>query len=150
MFELLDHYLGYPAQDWPAKFQAYRASRLAKAAGQVDARAAAPAKVGPSENLDAYVGTFKDDWYGDIVVGRDGDHLTIDFKTTPRMSGPLEHWQYDSFTTRFTDKTIEPAFVTFAMDLNGHVAHVTLKPVSPTADFSFDYQDLDFTPVAAK
>ncbi len=100
MFELLDHYLGFPAQDWPAKFQAYRASRLAKAAEQVDPKAAAPAKVGPSVPLDAYVGTYKDNWYGDIVVGRSGDHLTIDFRSTPRMSGPLDHWQYDSFVTR--------------------------------------------------
>ena len=26
---------------------------------------------------------------------------------------------------------------------------ITMKPVSPIADFSFDYQDLNFTPVAA-
>ncbi len=150
MYELLDHYLGLPDQDWPAKFQAYRASRLAKAAELVNTRAAAPAKVGPSESLDAYVGTYKDNWYGDIVVGRDGDHLTIDFRSTPRMSGSLDHWQYDSFVTHLSDKTIEPAFVTFALGLDGHVSHVTMKPVSPTADFSFDYQDLDFTPVATK
>ncbi len=92
MFELLDHYLGLPAQDWPAKFQAYRTSRLAKAAELVNTGAAALAKAGPSEGLGAYVGTYKDNWYGDIVVGRSGDHLTIDFRSTPRMSrsvGPL-------------------------------------------------------------
>ena len=150
MYELLDHYLGLPAQDWPAKFQTYAASRLAKAAELVDTRAAAPARVGPSEALDAYVGTYKDKWYGDIVVGRSGSHLTIDFRSTPRMSGSLDHWQYDSFVTRFTDRTIEPAFVTFALDLDGRVSHVTLKPVSPTADFSFDYQDLDFTSAGTK
>ena len=88
--------------------------------------------------------------YGDIVVGQDGDHLTIDFKSTPHMLGSLDHWQHDSFVTHLTDKAIEPAFVTFALDLNGHVSHVTLKPVSPTADFSFDYQDLDFTPIGSK
>ena len=150
MYELLDHYLGLPAQDWPAKFQAYAASRLARAAGLVSTRAAAPAKAGPSASLDAYVGTYRDKWYGDIVIGRSGTQLTIDFRSTPRMAGSLDHWQYDSFATHFTDRTIEPAFVTFALDFDGHVSHVTLKPVSPTADFSFDYQDLDFTPVGAK
>lgn len=87
MFELLDHYLGLPAQDWPAKFQAYRTSRLAKAAELVNTGAAALAKAGPSKGLGAYVGTYKDNWYGDIVVGRSGDHLAIDFRSTPRMSG---------------------------------------------------------------
>jgi hypothetical protein len=72
--------------------------------------------------------------------------LAIDFLSTPRMAGPLVHWQYDSFVARFTDRTIEPAYVTFAIDADGHVAGVTMKPVSPLADFSFDYQDLAFTP----
>ena len=63
------------------------------------------------------------------------------------MSGPLAHWQYDTFIARFDDKAIEPAYVTFALDKDGKVERVTLKPVSPIADFSWDYQDLSFTPV---
>ena len=59
----------------------------------------------------------------------------------------LEHWQYDTFVTRFEDKTIEPAYVTFGLDADGKVERVTMKPVSPLADFSYDYQDLLFTPV---
>jgi len=65
------------------------------------------------------------------------------------MSGPLVHHQYDTFIARFTDRNIEPAFVTFGLDAEGKVERITMKAVSPTADFSFDYQDLDFTPVAA-
>ena len=147
MYQLLDHYLGYPDNDWPAKFAAYYQSQRADAAALLEKTRATPAKVGPSLPLGRYVGTYHDAWYGDIVVGRDGDHLTIDFKSTPRMSGPLDHWQYDSFTTRFTDKTIEPAYVTFGVDADGHVDRVTMKPVSPIADFSYDYRDLSFAPV---
>jgi hypothetical protein len=66
------------------------------------------------------------------------------------MGGTLEHWQYDSFTTKFNDKNIEPAYVNFALDADGKVEKITLKPVSPLADFSYDYQDLLFTPVATK
>jgi coproporphyrinogen III oxidase len=66
------------------------------------------------------------------------------------MGGPLQHWQYDSFVTKFDDKTIEPAYVTFGLNADGKVEHVALKAVSPLADFSYDYQDLLFTPVAAK
>ena len=77
-----------------------------------------------------------------------GGKLTIDFKSTPRMAGTLEHWQYDSFVTRFEDKAIEPADVTFGLDADGRVERVTMKAVSPLADFSYDYHDLLFTPVA--
>jgi len=50
----------------------------------------------------------------------------------------------------FNDKNIEPAYVNFALDADGKVEKITLKPVSPLADFSYDYQDLLFTPVAEK
>ena len=68
----------------------------------------------------------------------------------PGMVGPLEHWAYDTFVARWPDPLMEPAFVTFALDADGKVDRITMKAVSPTADFSFDYHDLLFTPVAAK
>jgi hypothetical protein len=66
------------------------------------------------------------------------------------MSGPLTHYQYDTFRTNPSLNWIEPAYVTFSLDADGKVDRVTMKPVSPAADFSFDYQDLLFTPVSAR
>jgi CubicO group peptidase (beta-lactamase class C family) len=147
MYELLDHYLGLPAQDWPSRYQAYLKRRLAAAAASVGQVAAAPAGApGPSAPLATYAGPYDDAWYGRIAVGRDARGLTIDFTNTPRMTGRLEHYRYDTFVARFDDPGIEPAFVTFALDADGKVARATLKPVSPTADFSFDYQDLSLVP----
>jgi hypothetical protein len=37
--------------------------------------------------------------------------------------------------------------VTFSLDAEGEVDRVTMKAISPIADFSYDYQDLLFTPV---
>ena len=148
MYELLDHYLGFSRNDWPEKYSAFKQERLAGALKALDAPTARPAKVGPSLPLARYAGTYEDPWYGNIEVGVQGRSLTIDFKSTPRMGGALEHWQYDTFVTRFDDKTIEPAYVTFALDADGKVARITMKPVSPLADFSYDYQDLLFTPAA--
>ena len=145
-YELLDHYLGASPQDWPGRYAAYVNRRLAAAAQTVQQRAATPAKVGPAAPLANYAGAYEDAWYGKITVGRDARGLTIDFTNTPRMTGRLEHYQYDTFVARFDDKGIEPAYVTFALDADGKVARATLKPVSPTADFSFDYQDLLLTP----
>ncbi|MDP9008729.1 MAG: serine hydrolase [Pseudomonadota bacterium] len=146
MYELLDHYLGLPADSWPEKLRAEKTQRVQEALKAYQATAAKPAKVGPSLNLTHYVGTYTDPWYGNIEIAQAKGALTIDFKSTPRMSGTLEHWQYDSFITRFDDKNIEPAYVTFGLDADGKVERVTMKPVSPLADFSYDYQDLSFTP----
>ena len=150
MDELLDHYLGLPKADWPKKFIAYSAKKKAAGLKAFQAKTAQPAKIGPSLPLARYAGTYADPWYGNIEIGQANGKLTIDFKSTPRMSGALEHWQYDTFITRFTDKAIEPAYVTFALDAEGKVDRITMQPVSPLADFSYDYQDLDFHPVDSK
>jgi hypothetical protein len=146
MDELLDHYLGLPADTWPEKIRAQKTERVREALKAYQTAAAKPAKVGPSLALDHYVGTYSDPWYGNIEVAQTKSGLAIDFKSTPRMGGALEHWQYDTFITRFDDKTIEPAYVSFGLDADGKVERVTLKPVSPLADFSYDYRDLLFTP----
>jgi CubicO group peptidase (beta-lactamase class C family) len=149
-YELLDHYLGAPFSDWPAKFVALKKKKIEGGLKALSQTAAKPAPVGPSLPLDGYAGTYTDPWYGNIEVGQKDGKLTIDFKSTPRMEGTLEHWQYDSFKTDFTDKTIEPAYVTFGLDASGKVERVTMKAVSPIADFSWDYHDLLFTPAAKK
>lgn len=112
--------------------------------------AAKPAHVGPSLALVGYGGTFADPWYGDIEIGNSRNTLTIDFKSTPRLRGTLKHWQYDTFVTHFDDATIEPAYVTFDLNAEGKIERVTMKPVSPLADFSYDYPDLLFRPGIAK
>lgn len=149
MFELLDHYLGAPANDWPAKFKAYKQERVAAGLKAYKTAAAKPANVGPSLPLERYVGTYSDPWYGNFEVALVKNKLTFDFKSTPNMGGTLDHWQYDSFTTKFNDKNIEPAYVTFGLNADGKVDRITMKAVSPLADFSYDYHDLQFTPVTA-
>ncbi len=150
MYELLDHYLALPHTDWVARYQDEKKRKVAEALGALKAQTAKPAPVGPSLPLDRYTGVFSDPWYGNIEITEADGQLRIDFKSTPRMAGKLEHWQYDTFVTRLDDKTIEPAYVTFGLDAEGKVAQIRMKAVSPIADFSYDYQDLLFTPAQAK
>lgn len=146
MYELIDHYLGLPRQDWPSKFGEYRRSRIAAAEAAVKQQAAAPAKTGPSLPRARYAGSYTDPWYGTLKVGSDAKGLTVDFATTPGMTGRLTHYQYDTFVAKFDDAGIEPAYLTFGLDAEGKVSRITAKPVSPIADFSFDYGDLQFEP----
>ena len=60
------------------------------------------------------------------------------------------HWQYDTFRVDWRDSLIEPAYVTSALKADGSIDRISLRAVSPLADFSFDYQDLDFRPTARK
>jgi hypothetical protein len=147
MYELLDHYLALPYTDWVARYQAEKQRRVAEALATLKSQTAKPAAVGPSLPLERYTGAFADAWYGNIEVTQTDGKLRIDFKSTPRMAGTLEHWQYDTFVTHLDDKSIEPAYVTFGLGPDGGIERVTMKAVSPLADFSYDYQDLMFVPV---
>ncbi len=150
MHELLDHYLGYPQGQWPEKLHDFLGARLADAAQAVKAAAAKPAPVGPSLPLARYAGDYADPWYGTIKVRLAGGALSIEFPHSTGMSGPLTHYQYDTFKTNPSLNWIEPAYVSFSIDADGKVDRISMKAVSPVADFSSDYQDLLFTPVAGQ
>ncbi len=145
-YELLDHYLGRPRYDWAAAWQEFVRQRDEKAVALLNKQAGAPARVGPSLPLERYAGTFADPWYGEVAIAHADGRLTMDFKQTPGMTGQLTHWQYDTFRVDWRDRLIEPAYVTFALKADGTIDRIGMKAVSPLADFSFDYQDLDFRP----
>lgn len=149
MYELADHYLGLPRGDWPAAFQAYKAKKIDAGLALLKSghKKAAPSK--PSVPAAALAGSYADPWYGRIEIAQAKGGLRVDFTSTPRMAGPLEYWQYDTWIARFDDPALEPAYLSFSFDRDGKVARIALAPVSPIADFSWDYADLDFTPIKA-
>jgi len=150
MYELLDHYVGASFSDWPAKWAAFFEQRIETGLKTLAGQEAEPAEVGPSLPVARYAGRYADPWYGQLEISEDGSKLRIDFLSTPRMTGALEHWQYDTFITRFEDESIEPAYVTFALDADGGISRITMKAASPLADFSYDYHDLEFTPAGTQ
>lgn len=148
MYELLDHYLGLPKHDWATAYHTFAVNRRKAALAVLEDRPTRNADTQASVPANSLVGQYRDAWYGDIRITHENSGLAIDFLSTPRMNGPLEHWQYNTYVTHFTDPTIEPAYVTFNVDAEGRIDRVTMRPVSPLADFSYDYQDLLFRPVA--
>jgi len=145
-YELLDHYLEQPRYDWAAAWQEVVRQRDERAVARLKQQTSTPARAGPSLPLERYAGA--DAWYGPIAIEHRAGRLTIDFKQTPGMTGELTHWQYDTFRVSWRDSLIEPAYVTFALQADGRIDRIGMRAVSPLADFSFDYQDLDLRPAA--
>ena len=149
--QIMDAYLGAPAKDWIATYDAMQ-KRTLETVSAANARSAAArdAQSRPSLPLDRYAGTYRDPWYGDVVISPQNGGLTIRFSHTPSLSGTLEHWQHDTFVARWTDRELRAdAFVTFALTPDGRVEEAKMRAVSPETDFSFDFQDLLLTPVSA-
>jgi hypothetical protein len=149
-YRLLDHYVGAQSPDYVEVYRQWREERIAAALKQIDARTAEVknTKVRPSLPPERYVGVYRDDWYGTMTVSNAGGKLRIRFDRTPTMVGDLQHLHDDTFAAHWDDRRIEDAYVTFSLDHDGAIAEARMKAISPLADFSFDYHDLLFRPVA--
>lgn len=148
VYRVLDHYLGAPETDWVAAYRALGARRDSMMAA-ADARSAAQRDTSsrPSLPLKAYAGVYTDAWYGDVSIEHEEGGLVIRFSHTPALTGELEHWQHDTFVARWRDRELRAdAFVTFALNPDGSIDRVKMRPVSASTDFSFDFQDLLLKP----
>jgi CubicO group peptidase (beta-lactamase class C family) len=148
-FHVLDHYLGATAFDWIdgyTKVQARAEANIAAAEGRGGAARDTSAK--SSLPLAKYAGTYRDAWYGDITVALESGKLVMRFGHTPSLTGDLEPWQHDTFVARWRARELRAdAFVTFALNPDGTIDQVKMRAVSPSTDFSFDFQDLLLKPV---
>jgi CubicO group peptidase (beta-lactamase class C family) len=149
-YRVLDAWLNREHKtDWVAAYDKAVKKAQAKADDSFAKHEAARDKRSkPSLPLAGYAATYRDPWYGDVLISEKGGKLRMQFSHTPQLVGTLSHWQHDSFTVRWDDRTLNAdAFVTFALDEDGHVREVRMEPISPMTDFSFDFQDLHLAPV---
>jgi CubicO group peptidase (beta-lactamase class C family) len=147
---VIDHYLGAPETDWIAAFEA-RDKKERTEAEETLLKASGTRKTGtrPSLPLTSYAGRYRDPWYGDIRLEEHGGKLSIYFTHSPDLAGDLEHWQYDTFVARWKNRTLDAdAYVTFTLSPDGAIDELRMKAVSPLTDFSYDFHDLLFKPVA--
>jgi CubicO group peptidase (beta-lactamase class C family) len=133
-------------QDWIAILSEASQDRQ-KAADEVVAAAwnARNAQSSPSLPLGAYTGTYRDDWYGEVRISlTDDGKLWFQSARNEPLQGPLEHFQFDTFIARWTDRRLmADAYVTFSLNLAGKVDRIRMTAVSPATDFSYDFHDLD-------
>jgi CubicO group peptidase (beta-lactamase class C family) len=151
LYHVLDHYFHLPPTDWIAAFKSRKDTEEKEAAEAMKkAEGARVADSKPSLPLEKYAGVYNDAWYGPITIRQENTGLVITFDHTPTMIGDLQHWQYDTFKAHWRERTIEDAFVTFALHPDGTIDSARMAAVSPLADFSFDYQDLLLKPAEKK
>lgn len=151
-YEALDMMLGNTGHDW---LQGY-AEAVARAQGNADDSwqkhlAARDASSRPSLPLARYAGTYRDPWYGDVVIRQGAKGLELQFAKTAQLLGDITHWQHDSFIVRWRDRSLNAdAFLSFTLDPDGKIRELRMEPISPLTDFSFDFQDLRLVPVGDK
>ncbi len=152
-YRVLDAWLN-PTQktDWVAAYD----KAVKKSADRADEslakhEAARDKSSKPSLALAKYADTYRDPWYGDVIVSKQNGKLRMRFSKTAQLVGTMTPWQHDTFVVRWDDRTLNAdAFVNFDLDVDGHITGMRMQPISPLTDFSFDFQDLRMVPVDEK
>jgi CubicO group peptidase (beta-lactamase class C family) len=92
-----------------------------------------------------YIGTYKDAWFGEMTISERQGRIWIEAKRSAKLRGEIVAFKGTTCVARWNDRTMDAdAYVTFSIDWEGKPSGMTLRPISPLADFSFDFRDLDF------
>lgn len=154
MNQILKTYTGAKQRDWVARFKVDAEQREATIRAAVAEAKADPVTEDSSAvnmPLAAYVGTYRDKWRGDATIRQQGDKLILKFSHTNDMEGPLTPVRPGIFAVHWNNRDIEAdALVRFSPDFDGNIEVMTMRPISPLIDFSFDYKDLNFLKIAAE
>ena len=99
-------------------------------------------------DVNNFTGTYTDKWFGDVSISVKNGKLWFDSKKSFLLNGEMLPYKGNTFVVKWIDRSLDAdAFVMFDLDNDGKASHIKMKPISPLTDFSFDFQDLDFTRV---
>lgn len=149
--QIKDTYLGITGNDWIKIFS----DRVAAGKGNADKATTAVwkqvetrLKDGPKLDNTLYVGTYHDNWLGDVVISEKDGKLWFTAKRSPKLTGEVLPYKANTLVIKWNIRSMDAdAFATFTLDEDGKPVGLKMKPISPATDFSYDFQDLDFSKV---
>jgi len=143
---IADSYLGLSDFGWTDKY----VTAMAGVHGEADAvtdNVWKTVKINAKVKIDSkqYIGIYEDKWFGKAEVFMKGKQLWFKSYRSPKLNGPMHFYKANSFAIKWEYQDMNAdAFATFNLDEEGKAQGIKLKGISPTIDFSFDFQDLDF------
>jgi hypothetical protein len=149
--QVKDSYLGLTGNDWIKIYS----DREAAAKGNADKVTAAIWKQvearqhdGPKLDNSLYIGTYHDNWFGDVTISEKDGRLWFAAKHSPKLTGEVLPYKANTLVIKWDIRAMDAdAFATFSLDEDGKPTGMKVKPISPATDFSYDFQDLDFRKV---
>lgn len=149
MYTVMKPYLGDSQTDWLSKFSPANKT-TAKQHKNEPEQPDAPINLKHSK-AKAYIGTYEDPWLGRFIIEA-GDNsetalLKIRALRIEKFIGKLYQIKNSNqVLIRWDDRSLEAdAIIDFKHNTQGKITGMTLVPASKDVDFSYDFQDLDFT-----
>ncbi|WP_298392523.1 serine hydrolase [Flavobacterium sp.] len=92
-----------------------------------------------------YIGTYNDNWFGEVYIYVKRGILFFKSKRSPRLSGSVQFYKDQNFVVRWDNRSFNAdAHIFFELDAQGRAIKFKMKAISPLTDFSYDFHDLDF------
>ncbi|WP_313805265.1 serine hydrolase [Flavobacterium sp.] len=144
-----DSYLNIPNQNWVEKYQKLTQNNVAEADKITTEVWTTVTKNQADKTLKTdtkkLIGTFKDNWLGEITIIEKKGKLFFTSKRSPKLSGEIFFYKDNTFVVKWFNRYFDAdAFMFFTYDNLGYLTNIKMKPISPLTDFSYDFQDLDF------
>jgi hypothetical protein len=146
-----DSYLNIPYSDYVELYSKREKDNIAEAdktTTEVWATIAKNKKENLKIDLKKYTGTFKDDWFGDILISEKKGKLFFKSIRSPKLAGEIFFYKDNTLVVKWNTRSFNAdAFLSFELDKNGNMNILKMKPISELTDFSYDFQDLNFIKV---
>ncbi|MGS0748324.1 DUF3471 domain-containing protein [Halpernia sp. GG3] len=146
-----DSYLGLEDRNWLKTYgdrmQSYGA-KIVKGKAEVFAKSDAFAKTNLEPKDTQFLGTYHDQWFGDVAIKKEGKMYRFYPKNSPRLNGTLLPYSENTFIVKLDNASYDAdEFIILNFDKNGNATSAKMKPISDVTDFSFDFGDLDLQKV---
>lgn len=93
-----------------------------------------------------YVGSYEDKWFGEVVISVKNGKMWFDSKRSFQLTGELFPYKGNTFIVKWNERSMDAdAYVMFDLDNTGKASGIKMQAISPLTDFSFDFQDLEFS-----
>ncbi len=96
-------------------------------------------------DINIIVGTYSDKWFGDVTIRSLNGKVRFNSIRSPKLRGDVLFYKADTYLVKWDDRSLDAdAFLKFTLDTQGRADGLKMNAISPSTDFSFDFQDLDF------
>lgn len=141
-----DFYLGLPEKDWVKEYAEFRAKRTGDADQVTDEvwKTVEQNKKLRLAYIDSLIGTYKDNWFGDVKIYMDKGKLRFESVRSSQLKGDMFYYKGDIFAVKWDNAYLHADAFVYVETKDGKVVGLKMEAISPLTDFSYDFHDLDF------
>ncbi len=144
-----DFYLGLPEKDWVEEYDEL-ISKRGEEADKITAevwQTVEQNKKSKSPETKHLIGTYKDNWFGEISISNEKGKLRFTSKRSGQLKGDMFYYKDNTYAVKWDNAYLHADAFVFVEWEGGKVKGLKMEPISPLTDFSYDFQDLDFVKI---